>query len=240
MKTNVTLMSQSRELFGITIRQETKSGSLNLSDLQDAYVIARSSRGWSDKRVNDILSSSSNTERIYYILEKQNLIKAEFPAFMEMVQKDGLVKVLKEIKCYTTKGRGENRSTYCNPYIWVLIAMEMNPMLYAHVITWLTDGLILNRIEAGDMYKELAKAIMRFRDADYQALAKALNFVVFGKHESGIRNTGTEEQLKELHRLELNLTFAIESGLITSFADLMSQLRRQWGNKYNPIALKAA
>jgi hypothetical protein len=232
MKTNVTLSSQSRDLFGITIRQETKTGFLNLSDLQDAYATARSLHGWSDKRVSDILASVNNAERAYYILEKQGFIKTGFPAFMEMVKKDGLTKVLKSINCYVTRGRRADKSTSCNPYIWVLIAMEMNPMLYGEVVTWLTDKLILNRIEAGNMYKDLSKAVSKFKDVDYASLSKALNHVVFGRHETGIRNTGTEEQLKELERLENNLAFTIDAGFIKSFTALMEYIREIWTKKY--------
>ena len=233
MKTNVTLTSQSRELFGITIRQETKTGFLNLTDLQNAYAVARSLHGWSDKRVNDILSSESNAERIYYILHQQQIIKTDFPAFMEMVHKNGLLKVLKSLNCYVTRGRGENRTTSCNGYVWVLIAMEMNPMLYGIVVSWLADKLILNRIGAGDMYKDLSRACAKFRDTDYQNIARALNHVVFGRHESGIRNSGTEDQLNELHRLESNLAFSIDAGFIKSFPELMENIREIWRKKYN-------
>lgn len=236
MKTNITLLSQSRELFGVTIRQETKTGNLNLSDLQHAYDSARSDFGWSEKRFTEILSYSANRERIYYVLEKQSVIKTSLNAFMEMIEREGITKVLKSYGAYTTKGARNTKSVWCNPYIWVLVAMEMNPMLYGEVVTWLTDRLILNRIEAGDMYKGLTKAITKFKDVDYSALGKALNFIVFGKHEPGIRNKGTEEQLLELHRLELNLSFAIEAGLIKSFDNLMEHLRKQWAKKYNPIA----
>lgn len=217
----------------MTIRQETKTGHLNLSDLQVAYSIARSKHGWSDKRVSDILSSSANAERIYYILAKQEIIKTTFPAFMEMVEDQGLIKVLKSHDCYVTKGRGENKTTFCNAYVWVLIAMEMNPMLYGNVITWLTDGLILNRIEAGNMFKGLTSAVHKFRDVDYVALAKSLNYVVFKRHETAIRNTGTEAQLKELERLESNLAYSIDTGFIKSFPSLMEHIREIWRKKYN-------
>ena len=37
MQTNVIMISEDRKLFGIKIRQETKTGFLNLSDLMQAY-----------------------------------------------------------------------------------------------------------------------------------------------------------------------------------------------------------
>jgi hypothetical protein len=232
MKTNVIMRSTDRKLFGFTIRQETKNGFLNLSDLQAAYEIARDAHGWSDKRVNDILSSSTNAERIYYILENQDLINTGFSAFMERVENEGILKVLKSLGAYQTTGRGANKTVSCNPYIWTLIALELNPMIYARVMTWLTDSLILNRIEAGDFYKGFSRAIAKF-GPDYVRVAKALNYIVFNDHRAGIRNTATREQLTELSDLEKNLTFSIEMGDINTQEELIVRLKSLWGRKWN-------
>jgi hypothetical protein len=125
MKTNVIMRSTDRKLFGFTVRQETKTGFLNLSDLQAAYEIARDAHGWSDKRVNDILSSTTNAERIYYILENQDLINTGFSAFMERVENEGVLKVLKSLDAYKTTGRGANKTVSCNPYIGHLLHLSL-------------------------------------------------------------------------------------------------------------------
>ena len=161
-------------------------------------------------------------------------IEAGFPGFIQSVEKESLIKVMKKMGAYKTMGRGENRRTMCNPYIWVLVAMELNPMLYAEVVTWLTDKLILNRIEAGDKYNVLSRAISRFPDADYTRMAKGLNWIVFNEHESMIRNRATQEQLKELEMLQSNLAFCIEMGTISSFSDLINMMgaiyKKKWGS----------
>lgn len=232
MKTNITMRSTDRKLFGITVRQETQTNFLSISDLQISYDTARSIHGWNDKRINDILSSSTNSERIYYILESQGLINTGFSAFMENIESDGILKVLKSINAYKTTGRGDNKTTMCNPYIWVLIAMELNPMLYAKVMTWLTDSLIINRIEAGDFYKDFSRAIRKF-GPDYVKVAKALNYVVFNRHEPGIRNSATKEQLNDLVDLEKKMAFAIDTDFIKSQTELIDRLRIMWNNKWN-------
>jgi len=224
MKTNITLLSQSRELFGVTIRQETKTGFLNLSDLQAAYNKAKAEHGWIHRDVNHVIGFKDNLERIFYVLQKQGFINCSLEQFTADAEEQGLVKTLKTFGVYKTTGRAEQRTTYCNAYIWVLIAMEMNPLLYGSVVVWLTDRLVLNRLEAGDMYKDLSKAVAQFPNADFSALAKTINNLVFGRHEYGIRNTGTEEQLKELHKIESNLAFSIDSGFITSFPSLMEHI----------------
>lgn len=124
------MQSSDRNLFQITIRQETKTGFLNLSDLQEAYTRARVLNGWSDKRVDDIMSSKANIERIYYILKERDLITTEFSAFIQNVENIGLIKYLKSTGFYKTTGARHTRTTWCDPYIWVLIAMELNPVLY--------------------------------------------------------------------------------------------------------------
>lgn len=233
MKTNVIMISKDRDLFGVTIKQDTKTSFMSLTDLQEAYTRKRIQEGWNDKRIENILSNKESAERIYYILEKQGyMIETGFPVFMEMVEKESLIKVMKKFGAYKTVGRGENRRTMCNPYIWVLVAMELNPMLYAEVVTWLTDKLILNRIEAGDRYNALSRAASRFKDVDYVKIAKGLNYIVFNIHESMIRNKATEAELKELEQTQGNLIWAIDMGYIKSFDELVDMMRKMYKKKW--------
>ena len=226
MKTNVIVESSSRNLFGQIIRQQTKDGMLNLSDLQEAYTIARVNNGWSDKRVSEILSYTENKERVFYLLEKQGLIKTSLNAFIKDIENQGFARYLKNIGVYKTTGARNTKTTWVNPYIWVLVAMELNPMLYAEVIGWLTDSLIINRIEAGNFYKELSRSVSKFDNVDYVKMAKGLNYCIFGKHETGLRNLATKEELKELERLESRLAFAIDMGYIKSFEELIIELQK--------------
>lgn len=230
---NVTMKSKDRDLFGVIIRQDTKTSFMSITDLQEAYTRKRMEMGWNDKRVENILSNKDSAERIYYILEKQGyMVKTGFPVFMEQVEKESLVKVLKKVGAYKTTGRGENRRVVCDPYIWVLVAMELNPMLYAEVVTWLTDKLILNRIEAGDKYNILSRAISRFPDANYSQMARGLNRIVFNIHEAMIRNKATEDELRELNDLQKNLAFLIERGYIKTFDGLMDEMRSIYKSKW--------
>lgn len=227
MKTNVTMESENdRELFGVVIRQNTKDSMLSLKDLQEAYTRARVQFGWHDKRVDHILAYEENTERIFYLLKEQNILddKCMLTDFYESVNQNGIVKVLKELGVYRTTGRGENKQSVCNPYIWVLVAMELNPMLYAKVVTWLTDKLILNRIEAGNFYKSLSGALYKIPNPNYLEIAKSLNVKVFGKHETGIRNKGSQKQLSELARVEDNIAYCINKGFYKTNDDVIKAI----------------
>lgn len=224
MVTNVTMQSEKdRELFGVIIRQQTNGKMLSLTDLQEAYVHARVQNGWRDKRISDILNYTENAERIFYLLQEQKLLsdKSDLTRFYEDVKEKGMTKVLKQLGVYKTTGRGETKQTLCNPYIWVLVAMELNPQLYAKVVTWLTDRLILNRIEAGNFYKSLSAALYKIPEPNYPEIAKALNTKIFGKHETGIRNKGSQKQLSELARIEDNIAYCINQGFYKTNDDVV-------------------
>jgi hypothetical protein len=102
--------------------------------------------------------------------------------------------------------------------------MELNPFLFAKIAIWLGDKLILNRIEAGNFYKDLSKAVAKLSNVDYSKLAKALNYKIFGRHETGIRNLATKEELQRLTQLESNLAFAIDMGLLKSFDNVINTI----------------
>jgi len=225
MKTEVIMNSSDRELFGVTIKQSSKNSFLSVSDLQKAYEKARWQYGWSDKRVNDIMSSLDTKERVYYLLKERDLIKADISVFMDMVKKEGLTKVLKGLGVYKTTGRGENKSTYADPYIWVLIAMEMNPMIYARVVIWLTDSLVFNRIEAGTEYMPMNAEIKRvLGNPDYTLFAKSINVRVFGKHIAGMRNIASAKELRKISDIEKLVTTAIKNGWIKTESDILKAI----------------
>ena len=231
MKTNIIMASPDRELFGIKIQQQTQTGFLSLSDLQEAYTRARIQNDWNDKDISNIMNSKENIERMYYILEERDLlpildIKTGINGFIENCNKIGVAKYLKQLGVYKTIGARQNKVTWCDPYLWVLIAMELSPLLYARVVLWLGDKLILNRIEAGNFYKGLARAISKFQNVDYIKMAKALNYKIFGRHETGIRNTATKDELRRLSDLEGKIAFAIDMGYIKSFNDCIKEIER--------------
>jgi hypothetical protein len=233
MKTNVTLFSTDRNLYGVVIRQDTKNSFLSLTDLQEAYTVARLEKKWPDRKIANILAYEENAERIFYILHKQKMDGGmDYHQFMSAVKESSLVQVLKKCGAYKVKGARENKVTMCNPYIWVLIAMELNPELYGEVVSWLTDRLIINRIEVGNAYNTLSRAASRFDDVDYSKIAKALNYIVFGRHETLLRNNATKEQLEELKDLQTKLAFAIDMGYINSYSELRKEILKMYDAKY--------
>jgi hypothetical protein len=225
MKTNQILESKDRELFGITIRQETKTCFLSVSDLQQAYEKARWVHGWSDKDISNILNNETTKERIFYLLENKGVIKTGFRGFIEMVNNEGIVKVLKGLGVYETKGARQTKRVFCDPYIWVLIALELNPMIYAKVLVWLTDSLIFDRIEAGTEYMPMNSAIKKIIcNPDYAIFARAINEKVFGKHITGMRNLASSKELKMISNIEVHITRLIDRGYIKTQEQILFEI----------------
>lgn len=124
-------MKKTGTLFGVEIRQEKSSQMLSLSDLKEAYARARVINNWTEKNINSILSGKDNIEKIFFILKEEDKTQDSYKDFCKKVEKSSLVKVLKNLNVYRTYGKGESKNTFCEFNIWMLVCMELNPMLYA-------------------------------------------------------------------------------------------------------------
>lgn len=225
MKTNVIMKSSDRNLFGITVEQETATCFMSLTDLFNAYEIARAEHGWSAKRSVEVLRSTTATERIYYLLKEHRGYNESLDTFKKVVEEVGIATFLKSLNVYKTKGSGANRKVYCDPYIWVLIALELNPMVYAKVVGWLTDSLIMDRVEAGDKFKPMNDAINKIiKEPLYYKYAIAINEKVFGKHYTGIRNFATKDQLKQIGKIEEYVVNIINDGFVKTESEIIRSI----------------
>ncbi len=222
METNIILKSKDRELFGIVIKQETKTGFLSVSELQKAYEAARWQYGWSEKKISDVLNWTATKERLFYVLVNKGVIKTSLNVFMEMVEKEGITKVLKGLGVYKTTGARSSKTVMCDPYVWVSIALELNPMIYGQVICFITDSLIFDRVEAGDNFRPMNKAICSIvQNPDFKKYSIAINERVFGKHLTGMRNLASSSELKKVTKIEQFLTQGIEMGMIKQDNQIM-------------------
>ena len=239
METNITLISTDRQLFGVTIRQQTKTGFLNMSDLQSSYNEIAKTELLSTRRIDNILMKKEHYERLFYVLKEQGFITATLEAFIQTIENHGIMHTLKKLKVYKVTGARHTKTAWANPYLWMLVALELHPKLYAKTVIWLADKLIINRIEAGNFYKGLTNSVSKFKNVDYIKLAKGLNYIVFGEHKKGIRNEASAKELKELEILEMKLSYAIDRNYIKSFNELINEMRFLFNEKKQNIDLKA-
>lgn len=238
MKTNIIMKSNDRELFGKIIRQETKTSMLNVSDLDDISAKRNAIAGYSIKHIPEILSRKDNIDRIYYILKNQNIINVDITTFIEIVDSKGIITTLKNYNVWKTTGARHTKTSWTNQYIWILLALELSPEIYGKAVIWLSDSLIINRIEAGNFYKSLTQSISKLDNVDYVKMAKTLNYIVFNKHETGIRNFATQNELKQLEEIEKHVAFTIDMGFIHSFDQLILFLKKIYNKKWPIISKK--
>lgn len=216
MKSNVVLNSSDRQLFGVTIRQNTKGEFLCVTDLQKAFEKGKWQHGWTGQTYNQLLLTDELAKKCYGVLLEADLVKCDMPQFMEMVKRETLVKVLKGLGVWKVTGRGENKAVMAHPYVWMSIAIELNYILYGKVIKWLTDTLIFDRVEAGTEYRPMNAAIKSMlQNPDYTKYAKMINTKVFGHHQTGMRNMASSAQLRKIADIEKFITQGIEMGMIT-------------------------
>lgn len=107
------MISSSKILVGVPIRCDEETSFMSLTDLQEAYLRKRIVEGWSDKRIEGILSNRNSSERIYYVIKDKYIRGISLSSFINDVNNTSLVKTLKSLGVYKSTGRGSNRLVMC-------------------------------------------------------------------------------------------------------------------------------
>lgn len=184
------------------VLQRTKDGMFNATALLNQWNRAAGMK----KEMNDYLRLQSTHDFL-------SALQSEFDF------KDGNSPYL------TSRGKYSG-GTWMTPLLFIDFAMWLNPKFKVQVLKFVYDELIKCRTAAGDNYNVLAKSIASLPDVDYPKVARALNWIVFNKHERDIRNTATPQQLQDMDELQRKLAFSVDMGYIRSFPDLMNSMRR--------------
>lgn len=128
------------------------------------------------------------------------------------------------------------------PLMFLDFAMWLNPAFKVKVLKFVQDEMIKFRNLAGDAYPTMCRAVCSILPGDVfqrkiKDLAKSLNIIVYGKHESEMRNKiGDEAKIRELYELELQIAQWINLGLVTNYDQLKSVLHRLYYQKH-PVIL---
>ena len=125
-----------------------------------------------------------------------------------------------------------------HPFLFTKFAMWINPRFEVKVIRFVYDEMIQYRNLAGDAYPAMCRAVCSILPGDIfqqkiRDLAKSLNIIVYGKHESEMRNKiGDEAKIRELYELELQIAQWIDLGFIKDYNSLKSTLTKLYYRKY--------
>ena len=190
------------------VLQRTKDGMFNATALLNQWNRAAGMK----KEMNDYLRLQSSHDFL-------SALQSEFDF------KDGNSPYL------TSRGKYSG-GTWMTPLLFIDFAMWLNPKFKVQVLKFVYDELIKCRTAAGDNYNVLAKSIASLPDVDYPKVARALNWIVFNKHERDIRNTATPQQLQDMDELQRKLAFSVDMGYIRSFPDLMNSMRRIYNRQH--------
>lgn len=145
---------------------------------------------------------------------------------------------LKERNSVLIQSRGKNGGTWMHPLLFIDFAMWLNPTFKVKVLKFVYDEMIKFRNLSGDAYPTMCKAVKSILPEDIfrekvKDLARSLNIIVYGKHESEIRNKiADESKLRELYELEMNIAQWIEIGIVKNYQQLKSALTNLYYKKH--------
>ena len=131
----------------------------------------------------------------------------------------------------TAKGRTQNE-VWMHPYLFIDFALWINPKFKLQVIKFVYDELIKQRNDAGDNYISLSTSGMKLKGYNFREVATAMQWIVFNKVGKNLRQSATQEELKEMSELEKQLAYLIDNDYITSYNQLLSDMRKMYNKKY--------
>lgn len=220
MKTSVIM---NRKMGQFDVLQRTSDGYFDANDL--LYQWRKSHPTFKDT-FNDFLAQ--NKVRSFITELENELGNNSIPHNWGLAD---LLSVTK-IKGRNTKHGRTKDQIWCHPYLYIKLAMWINPKFELQVIKFVYDELIKNRHLAGDNYNVLTAALATLPDIDYRQIAMAIQWIVFNKTGKNLRQSATQEQLHEISEIEHSLAFSINMGMINNNQELITLLRKMYNKKY--------
>ena len=209
----ITNQVMKRPMGNFLVEQRTKDSMFNATNLLKQWNEASGEK----KEITKFFDNDNTKEFISALMEEENL-NMQNSAYL--------------------KARGKNGGTCMHPILFVKFAMWLNPRFEVQVIKFVYDQMLKYRNDAGDAYKELGSAISKivskkFMPAAMCKIAKAINCVVFGKHEHEMRNKqGEEVKQYELFNMERQVAMLINDGFLKSYNHVLEYLRKKYSEKY--------
>lgn len=167
-----TAVIMKRKLFDCDISQNSKTGFFSATDL------VRAGNRW--RMLNKLERFDMND---FFNLKSTKI-------FISALEKEfGVVKI---------SGRGRGIHTWIHPYLFIDMALAINPELKLKVYEWIYDSLIKYRNESGDSYKKMTGALWISQSNKSLFTKEIVDIANRIKIECNVDNwqEATEEQLK--------------------------------------------
>lgn len=207
MKTSVVMI---RKMGKFDVYQRTGDGMFNATLLLSQWNESVGAIGRKGKRIDDFLNTQSTKE--FLVALSDDLLNTEN---------------LRYLKTHETT-RGKNGGTWMNPLLFIDFAMWLNPTFKLQVLKFVYDQLIQERKLAGDNYLVLSSSGVKLKGYKFSEVAKAIQWIVYGKTGKELRQTATEEQLKEINEIQMKFAFAIDMNYIKNYPQLIEELREMY------------
>lgn len=170
----ITNQIMKRQLGRFSVQQRTKDGYFNATHLLKSWNEDKGTK----KELKDYLSNQATQEFVKALCEEENLNGGKSPYLAT---------------------RGKNGGTWMHPLMFIDFAMWINAAFKVKVLKFVSDQMLAYRNEAGEAYKTLSSAVGKIvavnnMKQQMPQIARAINWVVFNKHQKEIRNDFGEEQ----------------------------------------------
>lgn len=215
-----------RQMGEFTVSQRTKDGYFDAGELLRQW---NSVEGNPRRQMSKFLESDNTSEFLKALAEDES-----HRAKMLI----GENQLLMEVKGRNTKEGKIPDKVWMNPLLFIKFAMWINPRFEVKVIRFVYDEMIQYRNLAGDAYPAMCRAVCSILPGDVfqrkiKDLAKSLNIIVYGKHESEMRNKiGDEAKIRELYQLELQIAQWIDLGFIKDYDGLKKTLTKVYYQRH--------
>lgn len=202
-----------RPMGDFKVTQRTKDGFFNATELLNQWNMRRGQQ----KQMIHYTSNESTYEFLKALMSEEGL---------------------KERNSVLIQSRGKGGGTWMHPLLFIDFAMWLNPAFKVKVLKFVYDEMIKFRNLAGDAYPSMCRAVRSILPEDVfrekiQDLARSLNIIVYGKHESEMRNkVADERKLRELYDLENNIAQWINIGIVKDYDALKTALTNLYYRKY--------
>jgi hypothetical protein len=207
MKTSVVMV---RKMGKFDVSQRTGDEMFNATLLLNQWNESVGATGRKGKRIDDFLNTQSTKE--FLIALSDDLLNTEN---------------IRYLKTHETT-RGKNGGTWMNPLLFIDFAMWLNPTFKLNVLKFVYDQLIQERKLAGDNYLVLSSSGVKLKGYKFSEVAKAIQWIVYGKTGKELRQSATEEQLKEINEIQMKFAFAIDMNYIKTYSQLIEELREMY------------
>jgi hypothetical protein len=223
MKTSVNM---NRQMGKFIVKQRTKDGYFDASYLMqqwnDEYPLNK-------KQLSKFLENETTKKFINEIIEQESHTENSL---------HGDFQVIIKIKGKNTKYGKNHDKVFMHPYLYLDFAMWLSSIFKYHVIKFVYDELIEYRHAAGLGNNELMDAISRTWKISfppiYREINTALNYIIFDKNYTGIRNSASIKELKDLRDMQKIFAYNILTGLIPDIKTLKIQLKKEYVRRHMP------